>query len=148
MLHCDNNCTVVSGLAEDFLWEVSGCSCDDAPLKLGGGPLLYRLTGCFRWRAGCRSSLRHTHMQNEEPLGWVMLHVANFYRNIQTQDVMYNSLVLFLTCFTDSMSKVFNVNYISYFLYMYFRAKSISIMMQRTIVLLLDTVLEQQAQSA
>lgn len=48
MVCCDNNYIVVSGLAEDFLWEVSDCSCDDAPLKMGGGPAFYSLTGCFR----------------------------------------------------------------------------------------------------
>lgn len=63
MVRCDNTCTVVSGLAEDFLWEVSGRSCDDASLKLGGGPSFYSLTVCFRWRAGWPSSLWHTHMQ-------------------------------------------------------------------------------------
>lgn len=48
MVHCDNSYAVVSGLVEDFLWEVSGFSCDDASLKMGGGPSLNSFTGCFR----------------------------------------------------------------------------------------------------
>lgn len=52
MVHCDNNYIVVSGLAKDFLWEVSGCCCDDASLKLGGGPSLNSWTVCFMWKQG------------------------------------------------------------------------------------------------
>ncbi len=49
-------------------------------------------------------------------------HVCNFYSNMQTRDVICSSPVVFLTCFTNSMSKrfvVFNVNYISYFCVFY-----------------------------
>lgn len=62
MVHCDNNYIVVSGLAKDFLWEVSGCCCDDASLKLGGGPSLNSWTVCFMWKQGVFfSPICHTH---------------------------------------------------------------------------------------
>lgn len=126
MVHCDSDCTVVSGLAEDFLWEVSGCSCDDAPLKLGGGPSLYSSTGCCRWRAGWPSSLRHTYIQvgvhthacraRGQLDEWCPM-CATSIQHMQTQDVMYNSSVVSLACFTNSKRfVVFNVSYISLFL--------------------------------
>ena len=84
MVYCDNNYAVVSGLAEDFLWEVSGCSCDDASLRMGGGPPLNSFTGCFRWGAGWPSSLwctyeEHRHTEWEANRMSDMPHMCNLY---------------------------------------------------------------------
>lgn len=106
MVHCDNNYTVVSGLAEDFLWEVSGCSCDDASLKMGGGPLLNCLTGCFRGREGWPSfpltrvyihTWAHAHTcWSEEPTGWVIFPMRA--TSVRTQDIVYVLLCTTVPC--------------------------------------------------
>lgn len=81
MVHCDNNYIVVSGLAKDFLWEVSGCCCDDASLKLGGGPSLNSWTVCFMWKQGVFFSPSVTHIAYSWTYMYFYIH-TNTHRDI------------------------------------------------------------------